>query len=1489
MSDSEDNSIIPSTASADYSDDDGPSTSWGLKRRNKCSIISDSENDDDEDLGEEVVKDDGESGESDSSDDTPGARTCAICLGRMRGEVGSPDACEHTFCKFCLLEWAKTNPTCPQDRIPFTVVLVRKVLGGPISKEIPIPKGPAPDVYEFVETENPTYCEVCNQCDREERLLLCDGCDLGYHLECLDPPLQQVPVEEWFCPVCVAVDVPETLSSRISSSSRRLERARRLSSRSGAIPHEQQELRIPRTRATERIRQHIQKKKNKKKLKRRKQKERKRARISSGELEDTRAPVTQFGHLKYFIEGDNDIDAEHTEDRYADQLLAGATHDAARLPSQRKADAARRLRDVAFTPHASYSGRVKNKVLEIVNTQSEETDKDLLSDILEKQTIAFSSSKKLLLTNDRKLVKQPNAQFSCDVIQETNSLMSEPLPSQRKSPDKEVLASCSNEDSSLDTPKELQKEDSHDDKPCTSSERKRSPSRSLHCSSSSSRERHGSNYEHKHNHKRTSEWDKEGDHSKSRYKHNHSKYSHHDRYHSSHYEPSCSSNRKDRNWDSSRWKDKRDHRSYHNRYDSHAKHSRELSPHRRNRSHRWENRRDRSSPASSHDRKSDSSRSRSPHSRLKGESSHLLGRSLWSYDYFNSNDNIISKSNSIGKNDPLPPGTEELSNSKNSKPENNSTTECLNNIADEVSSHCVADSLQKKNPQGSMAHPELTSEVEGQNLEKPLTAVNEVLASKPKQIFSNGEPSKEGKLDESYIEENQNEGSFTEITKVSKENKLNKNKCNVGEISDDSQRRRTGMSSIKLPIFKKTKFSELFGDLKKEENINKKRNVCKMDVEKERELEEKPMKYSKGPKKSKSELLFGYDSDSNSNSEDILGERQETSKYKSSKIHTKDTSDNEHNNSSHSKRLMNEVSKSEAEEYNPVRASSEKYCKGKESVSWTKHISEEKEIKVGADSQRKHNKESEGRELKKNDTKANEYCSKTDGKGMEGKQSRKHVVRSKELVNEEKYDNKCISKMESHSFDCDKLLGREEEIKLNDKYITSKHELDPLLKEVHSTKGRNLKPSDKISDIANARKNSNTNIHKMSDTEVKEVESHNSKCQGMESRSHSSEKSVLQKIDVTYEKQNSKIKESDLCGKFQIKEKEEKAHKSNSERELYVQERYHLKKTKHGDNLDKNGKVEIPEKYKSKLSLLENLIGKDIDTDYWEMDTFENENFVKFDSSKNNGVGRKSSSKGSFLFDKKMEENGDCIAFKGSDNKDDSFSKCKDVKLENLKVNDAELKTDRKAKVNQDFSKGKKQKDSHALSDLFGDIDDIGSSSCSNLPETEFEDQPQNVWSNTSPKGSLKDEQKSISFEKEIGKPKDSRSDVIPGGCDNTSVLMQEGKPIGDEADDRGLAMFRCAPISKDKANSVIKSDGVRIKQQKAVLEARVVEEVKKSLDPFYRSKAITKDEYKQIVAKCVKKVVKAECGDDIEPEKMRSLVLGYIKVYKHRQMKLHE
>jgi len=48
-----------------------------------------------------------------------------------------------------------------------------------------------------------TACEKCGSRDQPKVMLLCDGCDSGYHIHCLDPPLTRIPRGRWFCPACV--------------------------------------------------------------------------------------------------------------------------------------------------------------------------------------------------------------------------------------------------------------------------------------------------------------------------------------------------------------------------------------------------------------------------------------------------------------------------------------------------------------------------------------------------------------------------------------------------------------------------------------------------------------------------------------------------------------------------------------------------------------------------------------------------------------------------------------------------------------------------------------------------------------------------------------------------------------------------------------------------------------------------------------------------------------------------------------------------------------------------------------------------------------------------------------------------------------------------------------------------------------------------------------------------------------------------------------
>ena len=43
------------------------------------------------------------------------------------------------------------------------------------------------------------HCEVCGS---GGDLLCCDTCTSSYHLECLSPPLAEVPSGSWVCPLC---------------------------------------------------------------------------------------------------------------------------------------------------------------------------------------------------------------------------------------------------------------------------------------------------------------------------------------------------------------------------------------------------------------------------------------------------------------------------------------------------------------------------------------------------------------------------------------------------------------------------------------------------------------------------------------------------------------------------------------------------------------------------------------------------------------------------------------------------------------------------------------------------------------------------------------------------------------------------------------------------------------------------------------------------------------------------------------------------------------------------------------------------------------------------------------------------------------------------------------------------------------------------------------------------------------------------------------
>ncbi|EGO02116.1 hypothetical protein SERLA73DRAFT_159163 [Serpula lacrymans var. lacrymans S7.3] len=75
---------------------------------------------------------------------------------------------------------------------------------------LPSPIIPSPIFHDQQRTtkpssERPTQqsCEICQKKNRGEEMLLCDGCDCGFHMFCLDPPLATIPKGQWFCHTCL--------------------------------------------------------------------------------------------------------------------------------------------------------------------------------------------------------------------------------------------------------------------------------------------------------------------------------------------------------------------------------------------------------------------------------------------------------------------------------------------------------------------------------------------------------------------------------------------------------------------------------------------------------------------------------------------------------------------------------------------------------------------------------------------------------------------------------------------------------------------------------------------------------------------------------------------------------------------------------------------------------------------------------------------------------------------------------------------------------------------------------------------------------------------------------------------------------------------------------------------------------------------------------------------------------------------------------------
>jgi len=73
------------------------------------------------------------------------------------------------------------------------------------SKHLPSSSpGPVPSLIFSLASPPPddSQCQVCQSPFDEERMLLCDICNAGWHMDCLLPPLTKIPAGIWKCPLC---------------------------------------------------------------------------------------------------------------------------------------------------------------------------------------------------------------------------------------------------------------------------------------------------------------------------------------------------------------------------------------------------------------------------------------------------------------------------------------------------------------------------------------------------------------------------------------------------------------------------------------------------------------------------------------------------------------------------------------------------------------------------------------------------------------------------------------------------------------------------------------------------------------------------------------------------------------------------------------------------------------------------------------------------------------------------------------------------------------------------------------------------------------------------------------------------------------------------------------------------------------------------------------------------------------------------------------
>ena len=161
------------------------------------------------------------------------SKICPICICETNIINAKINSCGHIFCFDCLFEWSKITNKCPLCKSEFNYI--KKMSGKNFLQKIKIKKKEQIIEEEEIDEELANAENFCYKCREETHanfLLVCDNCVLKCcHTFCLEPPLEFIPDNDWFCDFCVVnleiVTNNPIANINLPNSNRRRERERR--------------------------------------------------------------------------------------------------------------------------------------------------------------------------------------------------------------------------------------------------------------------------------------------------------------------------------------------------------------------------------------------------------------------------------------------------------------------------------------------------------------------------------------------------------------------------------------------------------------------------------------------------------------------------------------------------------------------------------------------------------------------------------------------------------------------------------------------------------------------------------------------------------------------------------------------------------------------------------------------------------------------------------------------------------------------------------------------------------------------------------------------------------------------------------------------------------------------------------------------------------------------------------------------------------------